>query len=96
MEGVEQTKVKHTHSGDTLRNPFNIHLNIKNERHDCKIGTVCAGALVGERRVNEGDEDEGIWLMDFIYLYKKEQTNLLQLPSVGQGAGCGGETVGAI
>jgi hypothetical protein len=23
------------------------------------------------RRVNEGDEDEGIWVMDFIYLYEE-------------------------
>jgi hypothetical protein len=41
MEGVEWTMVKHTHSGDTLRNPLNINLNIKNKRQDCKIGTVC-------------------------------------------------------
>jgi hypothetical protein len=34
-------------------------------------------ALVGEGRVNEGDEGEGLWLMDFIYLYKIEQRNLL-------------------
>jgi hypothetical protein len=39
MEGVEQTKVKYTHSRDTLKNPF-IDLEIKNERQDCKIGTV--------------------------------------------------------
>jgi hypothetical protein len=35
--------------------------------------------LVGAGRVNEGDEGEGIWLMDFIYLYKIEQRNLLWL-----------------
>jgi hypothetical protein len=29
--------------------------------------------------VNEGDEGEGIWSMDFIYLYEIEQRNLLQL-----------------
>jgi hypothetical protein len=29
--------------------------------------------------VNEGDEGEGMWLMDFIYLYEIEQRNLLQL-----------------
>jgi hypothetical protein len=29
--------------------------------------------------VNEGDEGEGLWLMDFIYLYKIEQRNLLWL-----------------
>jgi hypothetical protein len=34
--------------------------------------------LVGER-VNEGDEGEGIWWVDFIYLYETEQRHLLQL-----------------
>jgi hypothetical protein len=33
MEVVEWTKVKETHRGDTLRNPFElINLDIKNER----------------------------------------------------------------
>jgi hypothetical protein len=41
MEGVEWTKVKYTYSGDTLRNPFDINLNINNEKQDYKIGTVC-------------------------------------------------------
>jgi hypothetical protein len=41
MEGVEWTKVKHTHSGHALRHPLNINLNINNEKQDCKIGTVC-------------------------------------------------------
>jgi hypothetical protein len=41
MEGVEQTKVKYTHSGDILGNPLNINLDINNERQDYKIGTVC-------------------------------------------------------
>jgi hypothetical protein len=27
------------------------------------------GSTCGRGRVNEGDESEGIWLMDFIYLY---------------------------
>jgi hypothetical protein len=36
MEGV-----KWTPSGNTLRNPLNIDLNINNKRQDCKIGTVC-------------------------------------------------------
>jgi hypothetical protein len=31
------------------------------------------GRTVGGQRVNKGDEGEGIWLMDFIYLYKIEQ-----------------------
>jgi hypothetical protein len=34
---------------------------------------------VGGRRVNEGDEDEGIWWMDFIHLSETEQRDLLQL-----------------
>jgi hypothetical protein len=33
------TKVKYTHSRDTLRNPSE-HLVINNKRQDCKIGTV--------------------------------------------------------
>jgi hypothetical protein len=32
----------------------------------------------GRGRRNGGDEGEGIWLMDFIYLYEIEQRNLLQ------------------
>jgi hypothetical protein len=37
------------------------------------------GVLVGEGRVNGGDESEGIWLMGFRYIHKVEQHNLLQL-----------------
>jgi hypothetical protein len=72
---------------------LNINLNINNKRQDCKIGTVCAGILVGEGRVNEVDEGEGIWFMDFIYLHEIEQRNLLQLLLVGQGGSCGREIV---
>jgi hypothetical protein len=36
MEGVEQTKVKHTHNGDTSRNSLNINLNNDNEGQDYK------------------------------------------------------------
>jgi hypothetical protein len=43
MEGVEQTKVKHTHSGHALRRPSEHKHNIKNENQDCKIGTVWGG-----------------------------------------------------
>jgi hypothetical protein len=50
---------------------LNIDSGINNERQDCKIGTVCVGLLVG-RRVNGEVEGEGIWLMDFIYLYEIE------------------------
>jgi hypothetical protein len=28
---------------------------------------------MGGQRVNEGDQSEGIWLMDFIYVYELEQ-----------------------
>jgi hypothetical protein len=54
MERVEHSKVKYTHSRETLRNPLNIDLNINNERQDCKIDTVW-GSTCGRRRVNEGD-----------------------------------------
>jgi hypothetical protein len=40
MEGVEQTKVKYTHSRETLRNLFEHQLDINNKRQDCKISTV--------------------------------------------------------
>jgi hypothetical protein len=33
---------------------------------------------MGGGRVNEGDDGEGIWLMDVIYLYEIEQRNLLK------------------
>jgi hypothetical protein len=36
------------------------------------------GVPVGRGRVSEGDESEGIWWMDFIYLYEIEQRKLLQ------------------
>jgi hypothetical protein len=42
-----------------------MNLNIHNERQDCKMCTAC-GVLVGEE-LNEGDEGEGIWRMDFTY-----------------------------
>jgi hypothetical protein len=56
MEGVEQTKVKHTHR-HTLRLPLNINLYINNENHVYKIGAVCVceGVLVGGGRVKKGD-----------------------------------------
>jgi hypothetical protein len=38
-----------------------------------------SGVFVGQGRVNEGEEGEGIWLMDFIYLHEIEPRNLLQL-----------------
>jgi hypothetical protein len=63
MKGVEWTKIKHTHSGCTLRHPSNINLNINNERQDCKIGTVCGG------RVKEGIKVYG---RRTSYTYKKQ------------------------
>jgi hypothetical protein len=30
------------------------------------------GVLVGRGRVNGGDEGDGVWLLDFIYIYKTE------------------------
>jgi hypothetical protein len=56
---------------------LNIDLDINNERQDCKIGTV--GGLCGRGRGNGGVEGDGIWVMDFIYLYEIDQRNLLQL-----------------
>jgi hypothetical protein len=50
-----------------------IHFN--NERQDYSIQCVCPYLW----EVNEGDEGEGIWLMDVIYLYEIEQRHLLQL-----------------
>jgi hypothetical protein len=41
-------------------------------RQDCKIGTLCGELLVGGGRVNEGDESEGILLMNLIYIYEIE------------------------
>jgi hypothetical protein len=55
---VEQTKVKHTHSGIDWDIPLNIKLNINNENQDCKIGTVCGveGVLLeGIKEIKEGD-----------------------------------------
>jgi hypothetical protein len=48
---------------------LNTNLDINNERQDCKIGTVGVRGTVGRGRANEGDEGEGIWLLDFIHLY---------------------------
>jgi hypothetical protein len=50
---------------------LNIDLDINNKSEDCKIGTVGGVLMSGE--VNEGDEDEGIWLVDFIYINKIEK-----------------------
>jgi hypothetical protein len=35
--------------------PLNVNSNIKKEKQDCKISTVCVGWGVGEGRVKEGD-----------------------------------------
>jgi hypothetical protein len=43
--------------------------NNNDERQDCKTGTVWWGALVGGKRVNGGEEGEGIWLMGFTSTY---------------------------
>jgi hypothetical protein len=34
---------------------------------------VCGGVICEARRVNGGDEGEGIWLMGFIYICEIEQ-----------------------
>jgi hypothetical protein len=45
MEGVELTKAKYTHSGDTLRNPLNIDFGLNNQRQNYKTGSMCGGYL---------------------------------------------------
>jgi hypothetical protein len=35
--------------------------------------------LVGEGRVKEGDEGDGIWFVNFIYLHETELKSFLQL-----------------
>jgi hypothetical protein len=45
---------------------LNIDLEINNERQNYKIDTC------GRGKVNK-DEGEGIWLMDFMYIYETEQ-----------------------
>jgi hypothetical protein len=40
----------------------------------------CVGEYFSDRRrVNGSDEGEGIWLMDFIYIYEIEQQNFFHL-----------------
>jgi hypothetical protein len=56
---------------------LNIDLDINNERQNYKIGTV--GGIVGGEEGEQRRLGEGIWLMDFIYLYEIEQRNFLQL-----------------
>jgi hypothetical protein len=46
--------------------PLNIDLGITNEIQDCKI----------HGRMNQEDEGEGIWLMDFIYQYETSKKDL--------------------
>jgi hypothetical protein len=48
-----------------------IDLGTNSQRQDYKIGSV-RGILVEEGKVNEGDETEGIWLMDLTYIYEIE------------------------
>jgi hypothetical protein len=52
---------------------LHIDCGIHNERQDCKISKVCGGVFVGGRRVNGGDEGEGICLMGFTNIYKIEK-----------------------
>jgi hypothetical protein len=40
---------------------------------------VQGAVLVGEGRVKEEDEDDGIWFVNFIYLYETELKSFLQL-----------------
>jgi hypothetical protein len=54
---------------------LNVNFGINNKRQDGEIGTECVcvgGVIVGGRRVNGVDENEGIWLMGFIYICEIE------------------------
>jgi hypothetical protein len=55
---------------------LNIDLTIDNERLEYKISLVWGMIQLGGQRVNEGDEGEAIWLIDFVYLYEIEQRNM--------------------
>jgi hypothetical protein len=43
FQGIEQTKVRHTHRGHAMGHPLNVNSDVNYENRDCKIGTVCAG-----------------------------------------------------
>jgi hypothetical protein len=45
------------------------------------------GGTSGRGRMNEGDKGEGIWVMDFIYLYEIEQRKKKPLAIALSGAG---------
>jgi hypothetical protein len=49
---------------------------------------------VGRRRVNEGDEGDRIWLMDFMYLHEIE--TFCNCFKWGEKGAKGGELVGAV
>jgi hypothetical protein len=51
-------------------------LTVELMRQYCK--TVVWGCTCGDRKVNEGDEGEGIWLMGFRCICEIERWNLLQ------------------
>jgi hypothetical protein len=51
---------------------------------------------VGGGGVNEGDEGEGIWLMDFIYLYEIEPKKPLTIVLSGAGRKLRGQVMGVI
>jgi hypothetical protein len=57
------TKVKYILSGTHRETPLNIDFGIKNERQDCKIGTVCVcvwRVICKRGWVNWEDEGERI------------------------------------
>jgi hypothetical protein len=43
-----------------IENHLNIDFGIKNERQDCKVGTVCVGEVLVEGGRANGDEGKGI------------------------------------
>jgi hypothetical protein len=55
---------------------------------------VCGGVLVGGERVKEGDYGDGIWQMDFIYLYEiklRNSCNCFKWVGRGRGRNDGGK-----
>jgi hypothetical protein len=66
MEGVERTKVKHTHTGPAWRRPFE-HQFINKENQDCKISTVSVFVWVGTSGRGEGERRRLRYIADGLH-----------------------------
>jgi hypothetical protein len=73
MEGIELSKVKYIHSGNRRRHPLNIDQILIIKDRTVKLVQCVWRGTCGRRRVNGGDEGEGMWWMVFIYLYEIKQ-----------------------